>query len=205
MADLTLRNTSFPFKTPPTNETKQEQAPTVELRPHTEPPPVARRLPIRNKVVKVDVVKKQGPYPGQPRCEKMFMSSRSAHRHLWQIHHLASSHDLIKGFKMDRWERCTICQKQITRSNRVRHEKDKHLAYLLGDWLSRRPLANLVELREKICNYRRPSLFAGVTFQDYTGNTKTANTKSNNHLKTGVPFLFFLTNVKDLHKNSNYD
>jgi hypothetical protein len=39
--------------------------------------------------------------------------------------------------------------------------------------------------------YRRPSLFAGVTFQENTANIKTANTKSNNDLKIGVPFLIF--------------
>jgi len=40
--------------------------------------------------------------------------------------------------------------------------------------------------------YRRPSLFAGVTFQENPSNTKTANTKSENNL-----------NVPDFYENMN--
>jgi hypothetical protein len=47
--------------------------------------------------------------------------------------------------------------------------------------------------------YRRPLLFAGVSFHENTANSKTANTKSNNNLKTGVPFLFSLGKYKHIY------
>ncbi len=48
-------------------------------------------------------------------------------------------------------------------------------------------------------DYRRPSLFAGVPFQEYTADTKTANNKSNNDLKTGVQFLFSTNKCKNIY------
>ncbi len=48
-------------------------------------------------------------------------------------------------------------------------------------------------------DYRRPSLFAGVPFQEYTANTKTADNKSNNDLKTGVKFLFSTDKCKNIY------
>ena len=52
-------------------------------------------------------------------------------------------------------------------------------------------------------NYRRPSLIMGVKFQDNTANSKTANTKFNNDLKIGVPFLIFIEKMKKTYTKTN--
>ena len=54
-----------------------------------------------------------------------------------------------------------------------------------------------------VCEYRQRSLFAGVTFQENTANTKTANSKSNNDQKTGVPFPFSLKKYK-IYKQAQF-
>ena len=52
--------------------------------------------------------------------------------------------------------------------------------------------------------YRRPSLFAGVKFQENAANTKTANTKSNKNLKTGVPFLISIPKWKKTYTKTQF-
>ncbi len=61
-------------------------------------------------------------------------------------------------------------------------------------------LLNVTCTHKLFTMYRRPSLFAGVTFKQ-----QTANTKSNNDLKVGVPFLFFLKIDKYLYIGPNFD
>ena len=64
---------------------------------------------------------------------------------------------------------------------------------------------SLSSCRPDLFKYRRPSLFAGVTFQENTANTKTANTKSKNSLKMGVPFQIFVDKCEKIYTKTKME
>jgi hypothetical protein len=125
------------------------------LRQQSSKSPPPRPKLKRKRVIKVNVERKQCPVEN---CEVLFRSARSAHRHLKESHKLNKNHELIKNFKMDRFELCTICSKKLTGSNRSQHEKRAHPALFakrlaaeaatLQDGVSPPPPAPVADVRD---------------------------------------------------------
>jgi len=64
------------------------------------------------------------------------------------------------------------------------------------------PCVKLNIVKQLQQKYRRPLLFAGVTFPVNTPNTKAADNKSNDDLKTEVPFRSVVEKWKKIYSVS---